>query len=138
MNDVRYELDPVGWVESPLVDPESAPLQGDEGAPNAWLVFNQNILPGLTGLSAGQEVILLTWLDRADRDVLLVRSRGDESRPETGVFSVRSSSRPNPIGLHPVQILAIDGNRMLVSRLEALNGTPILDVKPVLGRIEER
>ncbi len=138
MIDVSYELRPIGWVESPLVDSESAPMQGDEGAPDVWLVLNENILAGTTGLQVGQEVILLTWLDRADRAVLLVHSRGDLSRAETGVFSTRSPDRPNPIGMHHVRILAIDGRRMRVSNLEALDGTPVLDLKPLLGPIESR
>jgi tRNA-Thr(GGU) m(6)t(6)A37 methyltransferase TsaA len=128
----------IGRVESPLLDPEVAPRQGDEGAPDAWLVFDPAVREGLRDLAVGEEVLLLTWLDRARRDVLAVHPRGDRSRPLTGVFSTRSPDRPNPIGLHRVEILAIDGLRVQVRNLEALNGTPVLDVKPVLGASHER
>jgi tRNA-Thr(GGU) m(6)t(6)A37 methyltransferase TsaA len=124
-------------VESPLRDRQSAPLQGDEGAPEAVLAFDPRVLPALDDLQVGAEVLLLTWLDRAQRDVLAVHPRGDERRPLTGVFATRSPDRPNPIGLHRVTILAVEGPRLRVSGLEALDGTPILDVKPVLaGQIE--
>jgi tRNA-Thr(GGU) m(6)t(6)A37 methyltransferase TsaA len=131
-------LRPVGRVDSPLVDHDEAPLQGDEGAPDAWLVFDDTVADGLRDLRAGDEVLVLTWLDRARRDVLLVHPRGDLSRAATGVFGTRSPDRPNPIGLHRVTILAVDDSRMQVSNLEALNGTPVLDVKPVLGPPGER
>jgi tRNA-Thr(GGU) m(6)t(6)A37 methyltransferase TsaA len=133
-----YVLHPIGRVESPLVDRDAAPKQGDEGAPDAWLVFEQGVREGLRDLQAGTEVILLTWLDRASRDVLVVHPRGDPARPETGVFSTRSPDRPNPVGLHRVAIVSIDGIRMRVRNLEALDGTPILDVKPVLDQGTER
>lgn len=138
MTDGRYILQPIGLVESPLVDRDMAPLQGDEGAPDAWLVFEQGLSAGLRDIHAGTEVIVLTWLDRARRDVLTVRPRGDPARPETGVFSTRSPDRPNPIGLHRVAVVSIDGARIRVKNLEALDGTPILDVKPVLDRGMER
>ena len=133
-----YQVRPIGWVESPLVDREAAPRQGDEGAPDAWIAFDDDVLDALADLEVGSHVIVLTWLDRADRGVLTTRPRGDESRPMTGVFSTRSPDRPNPIGLHRVQIAAIDGARVKVRNLEALNGTPIVDVKPVLGSTDER
>ena len=133
MNQPGFELTPIGSVESPLTDPSSAPKQGDEGAPEAWLVFVPEVLKALEGLGAGDEVIVLTWLDRARRDVLRVHPRGDASRPEQGVFSTRSPHRPNPIGLHRVDIVSIDGGRLRVRNLEAVDGTPILDVKPVLS-----
>jgi tRNA-Thr(GGU) m(6)t(6)A37 methyltransferase TsaA len=123
----------VGRVESPLTDPATAPKQGDEGAPEATIVFAPDVADALADLDAGTEVIVLTWLDRADRDVLAVHPRGDAGRPLTGVFSTRSPDRPNPIGLHRVTILARDGLRLTVRDLEALDGTPVLDVKPVLG-----
>ena len=138
MNEPRYELRPIGWVESPLDDQATAPKQGDEGAPDAWLVFTQAVAEGLRDLAAGTDVILLTWLDRARRDVLAVHPRNDRTRPETGVFSTRSPDRPNPIGLHRVTILAMDGLRMKVRNLEALDGTPVVDVKPVLDAGTER
>jgi tRNA-Thr(GGU) m(6)t(6)A37 methyltransferase TsaA len=127
-----YVVEPIGWVESPLRDRESAPKQGDEGAPDAWIVFADSVRDALCDFEVGTDVIVLTWLDRARRDVLRVHPRGDPSRPETGVFSTRSPDRPNPIGLHRVTITSIDGTRMGVRHLEALNGTPVVDVKPVL------
>jgi len=130
---MSYEARAIGRVESTLVDLGSAPRQPDEGAPPAWLVFEPHVLEGLQGIRAGDEVILLTWLDRARRDVLTVHPRGDTSRPQEGVFSTRSPHRPNPIGLHTVEITDIDGRRVRVRHLEALNGTPILDVKPILS-----
>jgi tRNA-Thr(GGU) m(6)t(6)A37 methyltransferase TsaA len=129
----RFEVASIGTVASPLTDPASAPRQGDEGAPDAWLVFEPAVSEGLDGLREGDEVILLTWLDRARRDVLRVHPRGDWSRAQQGVFSTRSPHRPNPIGLHRVEILAIDGARVRVRNLEAVDGTPIVDVKPVLS-----
>lgn len=134
----RYEVVPIGWVESPLLQRADAPRQGDEGAPPAWLVFEPQVTEGIRDLRAGDQIIVLTWLDRARRDVLSTRPRDDPDRPMLGVFSTRSPDRPNPIGLHRVEILAIEGVRMLVSNLEALNGTPILDVKPVLDPTTER
>jgi tRNA-Thr(GGU) m(6)t(6)A37 methyltransferase TsaA len=133
MNQTRFELMPVGWVESPLTDRASAPKQGHEGSPEAWLVFEPWVLQGIEGIRAGDEVIVLTWLDRASRDVLRVHPRGDVSNPKQGVFNTRSPDRPNPIGLHRVEVAAIEGNRFRVHNLEALNDTPIVDVKPVLG-----
>ena len=138
VRDERHEVEPIGWVESPLVDRASAPKQGDEGAPDAWLIIDERFREGLFGLEAGAEVIVLTWLDRAERDVLLVHPRGDPANPLQGVFNTRSPDRPNPIGLHRVRILAIQGNRIHVSNLEALDRTPIVDLKPVLDRIGER
>ncbi len=132
------ELVAIGRVESPLTDRASAPKQGDEGAPDAWLVFDDAVADALDGIAVGDELLLLTWFDRAERDVLRVHPRSDLSRPEQGVFSTRSPDRPNPIGLHRVTVLAIDGVRLRVSDLEALDGTPIVDVKPVLRSIEER
>jgi tRNA-Thr(GGU) m(6)t(6)A37 methyltransferase TsaA len=131
-------LQPIGRVESPLVDRDTAPRQGDEGAPDAWLAFEPGVSEGLRDLRVGDDAIVLTWLDRARRDVLVVHPRGDPSRPETGVFSTRSPDRPNPIGLHRVTILSIDGTRVRVRNLEALDGTPIVDVKPVLDPGVER
>lgn len=134
----RFELRPIGRVESPLTDRERAPRQADEGAPEAWLVFDAAVLDGLRDLRPGDGVLLLTWLDRARRDVLRVHPRSDPSRPEQGVFSTRSPDRPNPIGLHRVEIIAVEGLRVRVGSLEALDGTPIIDLKPVLGRLEDR
>jgi tRNA-Thr(GGU) m(6)t(6)A37 methyltransferase TsaA len=123
---------PIGWVESSLTDPASAPKQGSEGAPDAWLVFEPGVLDGLRDIREGDRLVLLTWLDRARRDVLRVHPRDDMANPERGVFSTRSADRPNPIGLHPVEVLSVDGVRLRVRGLEAVDGTPILDVKPDL------
>jgi tRNA-Thr(GGU) m(6)t(6)A37 methyltransferase TsaA len=133
-----YVLRPIGRVESPLVDPAAAPNQGDEGAPDAWLVLDPSLRPALRDLEVGAEAIVVTWLDRADRDTLVVHPRGDPNRPPTGVFSTRSPDRPNPIGLHRVEVLAIDDTRIHVRNLEAVDRTPIVDLKPVLGPVEER
>jgi tRNA-Thr(GGU) m(6)t(6)A37 methyltransferase TsaA len=134
----QYVLNPVGRVESPLRRRQDAPRQGDEGAPDAWLVFDPGVERALRDLHPGDEVLVLTWLDRADRDVLAVHPRGDEERPETGVFATRSPDRPNPIGLHRVEITETDGLRFKVRNLEALDGTPVIDVKPTLGHVDDR
>ena len=128
----------IGTVESPLTDRASAPKQGDEGAPEAWLVFEPAVADALDGVAAGDELLVLTWLDRARRDVLRVRPRDDPARAEQGVFSTRSPDRPNPIGLHRVTVLAVEGLRVRVAALEALDGTPVVDVKPVLRSVGER
>jgi tRNA-Thr(GGU) m(6)t(6)A37 methyltransferase TsaA len=134
-----YEVRAIGRVESPLTEMHSAPRQGDEGAPDVWIEFEPDVLDGLRGIEPGDRLVILTWLDRADREMLMVHPRGDTSRPPAGVFATRSHHRPNPIGLHPVEVLAIEGVRMRVSNLEALDGTPVVDVKPVLeGEISER
>ncbi|SRR6266536_3064936 len=138
MGNAHYKLQPIGWVESPLVDPDLAPRQGDEGAPDAWLVFDPKMRAGIRDLKVGSEIIVLTWLDRARRDVLVVHPRGDLGNPMRGVFSTRSSDRPNPVGLHNVRILAIDDIRIHVRNLEALDRTPIVDIKPLLEPVEER
>jgi len=133
-----YEVVPIGWVESPLKERAQAPRQGDEGAPDAWLVFEPSVAEAARDLAAGAEIMVLTWLDRADRDVLVTRPRGDPALPLTGVFSTRSPDRPNPVGLHRVQVVATNGLRVLVRPLEALDQTPVIDVKPVLDRHSER
>lgn len=138
MADSGYELEPVGRVESPLVDRSAAPRQGHEGSPEAWLVFDARFADAFRDLQAGEDVIVLTWLHRAKRDVLIVRPRGNPANPLTGVFSTRSPDRPNPIGLHRVHILEVNGARVRVRDLEAIDGTPIVDVKPVLDRRLER
>ena len=127
-------LTPIGRVESALADPASAPKQGPEGAPDAWVVFDPAVLEGLDGIQPGDRLVLLTWLHRARRDMLKVHPRDDVSNPLRGVFGTRSADRPNPIGLHEVEVLEVDGERMHVRPLEAVDGTPIVDVKPVLGR----
>jgi tRNA-Thr(GGU) m(6)t(6)A37 methyltransferase TsaA len=134
MSDADLTLMPIGRVESPLRDPADAPKQGFEGGPDAWLVFEPHVLDALDGIRPGARVIVLTWLDRADRDTLRVHPRDDPTNPLRGVFGTRSADRPNPIGLHEVDVLAVDGRRVRVSDLEALDGTPILDLKPVIQR----
>jgi tRNA-Thr(GGU) m(6)t(6)A37 methyltransferase TsaA len=129
---MNYELKQIGRVESPLSDRATAPKQGHEGAPEAWVVFEPEVLDALDGLAPGQRVILLTWLDRADRATLKVHPRSNRASPLQGVFNTRSPDRPNPIGLHPVEVLAVEGTRLQVSDMEALDGTPVLDVKPVM------
>ena len=134
-----YELRAIGRVSSPLTEMEAAPLQGDEGAPDAWIEFEPDVLDALEGVNEGDRVVILTWLDRADREVLAVHPRDDPSRPVQGVFATRSQHRPNPIGLHQVEVVSIEDGRMKVRNLEALDGTPVVDVKPVLsGEISER
>lgn len=130
---MSFELSAIGRVESPLRDVDAAPRQADEGAPEAWLVFEAEVLEGLRGIRVGDEMILITWLDRARRDVLAVHPRGDASRAMEGVFNTRSPHRPNPVGLHHVQITAVDGVRLRVRSLEAIDGTPVIDLKPVLS-----
>jgi tRNA-Thr(GGU) m(6)t(6)A37 methyltransferase TsaA len=129
----------IGHVSSPLRDPRDAPKQGDEGAPAALIVLEPGFLDGLDGVRPGDAILVLTWLDRADRDVLSVHPRGDRTREPQGVFATRSPHRPNPIGLHRVRVESIDGARIQVSDLEAVDGTPVLDLKPVLSAdIDER
>lgn len=127
-----FSLREVGKVESPLTDPAYAPKQGDEGAPEASIVFDPGVASALDGIRVGGEILVLTWLHRADRDILRVHPRGDAARPQQGVFSTRSPHRPNPIGLHQVEVVAIEDDRLRVRNLEAIDGTPVLDVKPVL------
>ena len=134
----EYQVHPIGWVRSSLVDLAAAPRQGDEGAPEAELVFAAEFVEGFRDLRVGDAIWLLTWLDRARRDVLVVHPRDDATRPQQGVFSTRSADRPNPVGLHRVDITSIDGSTVKVRNLEAIDGTPIIDVKPTLGPTSER
>ena len=135
---IDFTVRAIGHVESPLTSTADAPRQGDEGAPEAYLILDPIVQAGLDGIGVGDEIIVLTWLHEADRSVLKVHPRGDLNRPEQGIFSTRASSRPNPIGLHRVRVLGMDGLRVHVSDLEAIDGTPIVDIKPVLGDIGER
>jgi tRNA-Thr(GGU) m(6)t(6)A37 methyltransferase TsaA len=132
MTEADLTLCPIGRVESTLTEPSDAPRQGSEGAPDAWLVLEPRVREALDGITPGARVIVLTWLDRARRDVLRVHPRDDASNPLRGVFSTRSADRPNPIGLHEVEILSVEGDRVHVRPLEALDGTPVLDLKPVI------
>jgi tRNA-Thr(GGU) m(6)t(6)A37 methyltransferase TsaA len=133
----HYELKPIGTVRSPLTERASAPKQGYEGSPDAWLEFVPEVLQGLADIVPGDRVIVLTWLDRAHRDVLRTHPRDDLTNPEVGVFSTRSPDRPNPIGLHVVEVLSRDGGRLQVRDLEALDGTPVIDLKPVLPGVPD-
>ena len=134
MGSPHYTLEPIGVVRSQLRRLEDAPMQGDEGAPEAWLELTPQAAQGLLGIQPGDELIVLTWLHLAQRDVLQVHPRGDINRPLTGVFATRSPDRPNPIGLHRVSVREVaDSERKLrVTPLEAIDGTPIVDIKPVL------
>jgi tRNA-Thr(GGU) m(6)t(6)A37 methyltransferase TsaA len=138
VNEPTYQLRPVGIVESPLTDRDAAPKQGDEGAPLARIVFRPEFREAAADLRVGDEILVLTWLHQGRRDVLSVHPRDDTSRPLEGVFSTRSSDRPNPIGLHAVIIESIEDNAIAVRNLEAIDGTPVVDVKPNLGRVHER
>ena len=130
---MTYSVTAIGIVRSSLKERRDAPRQGSEGAPDAWLEISPDVADGLNGLAAGDHIVVLTWLDRAERDVLAVHPRDDESRPLTGVFATRSSDRPNPIGLHRVKVLEMSGRTLKVGPLEAIDGTPVLDIKPVLS-----
>jgi tRNA-Thr(GGU) m(6)t(6)A37 methyltransferase TsaA len=131
------ELHPIGRVESPLTHRSSAPMQGYEGSPEAWIEVVPEVAEGLDGIAAGQHVIVLTWLDRAERDGLRTRPRDDPDRPELGVFATRSPDRPNPIGLHLVEVVERDGARLRVRDLEALDGTPVVDIKPQIHGVPD-
>jgi tRNA-Thr(GGU) m(6)t(6)A37 methyltransferase TsaA len=128
----HYAVHPIGHIESVLIDRADAPKQESAGAPEAWLVIDASLVRGIADIAAGDRLVVLTWLHQADRDVLEVHPQGDPSRPLTGVFSTRSPDRPNPIGIHRVQVTGLDGNRIRVDALEAIDGTPILDLKPDL------
>jgi tRNA-Thr(GGU) m(6)t(6)A37 methyltransferase TsaA len=134
-----FTLVPIGRVRSTLTDVARAPKQGDEGAPDAWLEFTPVVAPGLRDLRPGDEVIVVTWLDRADRLTLEVHPRDDPAAPLRGVFSTRSADRPNPVGLHRTTVVEVARpTRVRVRPLEAVDGTPVIDVKPVLDRDRER
>jgi len=129
---VNPELTTVGIIRSELREPQAAPKQGVEGAPDVWIEMEPWVAPALHGLAIGDQVIVITWLHLGRRDVLQVHPRDDVRRPLTGVFATRSQDRPNPLGLHPVAIKAIDGARIRVGPMEAIDGTPVVDIKPVL------
>ena len=134
----RIDLEPIGRISSLLTDLGEAPRQGDEGAPTAAIEVEPKFLEALTGLEVGDRLIVLTWLHRGDRSVLAVHPRDDPSRGRLGVFATRSSDRPNPIGLHEVELLGVDGSSLRIGPIEALDGTPVLDIKPVLADIDDR
>jgi len=128
----EYALYPIGFIHSPLKNRTEAPSQGSEGAPEAWLDVNSAVAEGLDGIMVGNEIIVITWFHQAQRDVLKLHPRWDKNNPLTGVFATRSPDRPNPLGLHRVNVLEIIENRLKVSPIEAIDGTPVVDIKPVL------
>ena len=128
----EYLLHPIGFVQSSIKNRAEAPKQGYEGAPDAWLEVNSPVAAGLEGLAVGDEIILITWFHQSQRDILKLHPRGDQNIPLAGVFATRSPDRPNPLGLHRVTVLEIVGNRLKVGPLEALDGTPVVDIKPML------
>ena len=132
MRETDYSLVPIGFLHSPLKERGEAPNQGHEGAPNAWLEVNASVAAGLEGIAVGNEIIVITWLHQAQRDILKTHPRNDETRPLVGVFATRSPDRPNPLGLHRVTVLSIAGERLQVGPIEAIDGTPVVDIKPVL------
>jgi tRNA-Thr(GGU) m(6)t(6)A37 methyltransferase TsaA len=126
------QLRPIGVIRSRLKSRKNAPRQGSEGAPDAWLEVHRWALEGLHRLQTGDEIIVITWFHHARRNVLQVIPRSNPRNPMTGVFATRSPDRPNPLGLHPVVVRAIKGNRLRVGPIEAIDGTPVVDIKPVL------
>lgn len=122
----------IGVIRSALRERSKAPKQGAEGAPDAWLEVHPSVAKGLHGLAPGDEIVVITWLHRARRDVLRVHPRSDPRNPLTGVFATRSPDRPNPLGLHPVTVRAIERHRLRIGPIEAIDGTPVVDIKPVL------
>jgi len=132
------QLRPIGRIASPLALLEESPKQGFEGAPDAWLDVEPWASEALLGLAAGDQILVITWLDRGRRDVLQVHPRSDPRAPIAGVFATRSPHRPNPLGLHPVTIHQIDGLRLRIGPIEAIDGTPVVDIKPVLGTVDSR
>ena len=132
MIDTSYTIEPIGVIRSELASREAAPRQGNEGAPDAWLEVNSTVAEGLEGIAVGNEIVLITWFHKGHRDILKVHPRGDKNMPLRGVFATRSPDRPNPLGLHRVTVLEIAGNRLKVGPIEAIDGTPVVDIKPVL------
>jgi tRNA-Thr(GGU) m(6)t(6)A37 methyltransferase TsaA len=132
MIETSYTIEPIGVIRSELACREAAPRQGNEGAPDAWLEVNSTVAEGLEGIAAGNEIVLITWFHKGHRDILKVHPRGDKNMPLRGVFATRSPDRPNPLGLHRVTVLEIAGNRLKVGPIEAIDGTPVVDIKPVL------
>jgi tRNA-Thr(GGU) m(6)t(6)A37 methyltransferase TsaA len=130
--EIDYTLHPIGFIKSPITIREEAPSQGDESAPDAWIIINRNVMEGLEGIHIGDEIIILTWLHQSSRDALKLHPRWDKNNPLTGVFATRSPDRPNPIGLHQATVLERNDNRIKVTSLEAIDGTPVIDIKPVI------
>lgn len=136
MHESSYTLQPIGFIRSQLTDAETAPRQADEGAPDAWIELTERTAPGLLRVNVGDELLVLTWLHLANRDVLQVYPRG--AKPLSGVFATRSPDRPNPIGLHRVTVLEVADRRLRVGPMEAVDGTPVVDIKCVLRKPDER
>ncbi len=137
MAERTYILEPIGIIHSDLTNRDAAPRQGYEGAPEAWVEVSSDVADGLLGIRGGDEIIVITWLDRAQRDILQVHPGRNPNAPLTGVFATRSPDRPNPVGLHRVKVLEIGGQRLKVGPIEALDGTPVIDIKPVLSRSDD-
>jgi tRNA-Thr(GGU) m(6)t(6)A37 methyltransferase TsaA len=129
----NFYLQPIGYVQSTISGRSEAPRQGYEGAPDVWIELDNAVIAALHGLTVGDEIIVITWFHQSKRDVLQVYPRGDIENPLTGVFATRSPDRPNPIGLHRVTLMQIQNNRIQVGPLEAIDGTPVVDIKPVLA-----
>jgi tRNA-Thr(GGU) m(6)t(6)A37 methyltransferase TsaA len=138
MAERTYELAPIGIIHSELTNRAAAPRQGYEGAPEAWVELSSAVADGLLGIKSGDEIIVITWLDRSQRDILQVHPGWDPNAPLTGVFATRSPDRPNPVGLHRVKVSEISGLRLRVGPIEAIDGTPVIDIKPVLSRSDDR
>lgn len=133
----KYGIEPIGIVRSELTDLADAPMQGSEGGYEAWLEVSSQFAQGLMGIKVGDNLIVLTWLHLAQRDTLQVHPRGRQEAPLKGVFATRSQDRPNPIGLHQVRVMEVAGQKIKVVPMEAIDGTPIVDIKPVLRRESE-
>ncbi len=127
-----FMLRPLGYLRSSLIRREDAPMQGFEGAPDAWIEIEPTLAEALVGIRAGDALIIITWLHQAQRDVLQTHPRGNQAAPLHGVFATRSPDRPNPLGLHRVTVREIDGTRLKVGPIEAIDGTPVVDIKPAL------
>jgi len=136
-NSSDYHLQPIGFIQSTIASREQAPKQGYEDAPDAWVIIEAHATPALEGLIEGDDVILITWFHKSKRDVLRVHPRGDLNNPVMGVFATRSPDRPNPLGLHRVKVLEIKDNKLKVGPLEAIDGTPVVDIKPVLSASQD-
>ena len=137
MHETHYSLTPIGFLRSPLKERGVAPRQGREGAPDAWLEIDAAVVEGLEGIEVGAELIVITWLHQAQRDILKTHPRNDQTRPLAGVFATRSPDRPNPLGLHRVTVWEIAGVSLKVGPIEAIDGTPVVDIKPVLSMSED-
>lgn len=132
MKKIDFTLNPIGTIESALSNVNDAPKQGSLGAPEAWIKINEDVREGMKDIRVGDQIVVLTWLHLGDRSVLSVYPQDNKNNPLTSVFATRSADRPNPIGLHPVTVVAIEPGRMKVSPMEAVDGTPVVDIKPAI------